>query len=162
MPAFFTKSLADRLNNLSKLRVKEAVNDELVVAGHVYIAPGGHQMLPESKSDGLHLRILDAGDDIIYKPSVDLAAQSVARSYKKHTLAIMLTGMGKDGLRGFEELKEKGAYIIAQSMESAIIYGMPKAIVDAGIEDEILHTEQIAPRMVRLCQQNAVVPSTSY
>ena len=150
LPAHFTKSVADRLNHLSPLHIAQAQDGALFEPGQIQIAPGGQQMLLEKHGDSSYLHVTEAGSETIYKPSVDLTARSVANNFKGRALAIMLTGMGKDGLNGFRQLKKNNAYIIAQSAESAIIYGMPKAIVEAGLADEILHTDQIACRINEL------------
>ncbi len=151
MPPHFTKSLAERLNNLSPLSVAEARDGDVLARGHIKIAQGGQQMLLERHGDRFFVHITDAGSETIYKPSVDLTARSIANNFRGRVLAIMLTGMGKDGLNGFRQLKKKNAHIIAQSAESAVIYGMPKAIVEAGIADEVLHTDQITARINELC-----------
>ncbi|KAA3615453.1 MAG: chemotaxis response regulator protein-glutamate methylesterase [Calditrichaeota bacterium] len=155
MPPYFTKSLADRLNLICHLPVKEAEDGDLLEQATIYIAQGGQQMLLESRRNRTFFHITDAGSEIIFKPSIDLTARSIANNFQGNVLAIMLTGMGKDGLHGFMQLKNKNAHIIAQSMETAIINGMPKAVADAGIADEILHTDQITARLSELCTMSA-------
>lgn len=144
MPPKFTKSLADRLNSISKLQVKEAEDGEPVKEGVVYIAPGGYHMKVK-KVNRTHaaIEVSEEPKDSIHKPSVDVMMSSVVDYYGKHTLGVIMTGMGKDGLEAIKYLKSVGGYSIAQDEETCVVYGMPKAIVDAGLADSILPLEKI-------------------
>ncbi len=145
MPPKFTKSLADRLNNMCPLNVKEAENREEVKGGVVYIAPGGYHMKTYRNSNGkIYIEVTEMPSDTLHKPSVDVMIKSVLHVYAKHTLGIIMTGMGKDGLEGIKELKRLGGYCLAQDEESCVVYGMPKAVVDAGYADVIAPLEKIS------------------
>jgi len=145
MPPKFTKSLADRLNGMSELEVKEAEADESVRNNVVYIAPGGfHMGLRKSSMGNITLDISEQPNTTLHRPSVDVMMQSVISVYGKYTLGIIMTGMGKDGLEGIKMLKDLGGYCIAQNAESCIVYGMPKAVVDYGCADVISPLEKIA------------------
>lgn len=144
MPPKFTKSLADRLNVMCKLEVKEAANDEEVKAGVIYIAPGGlHMKLNKSVSNGISINITLEPSDSLHRPSVDVMFKSVVEVYGRHALGVVMTGMGKDGYEGINMLKSLGGYSVAQDEESCVVYGMPKTIVDAGMADAVLPAEKI-------------------
>lgn len=145
MPPKFTKSLSDRLNDLSEVNVKEAENNEIVKGGTVYIAPGGFHMVVKT---GLNsqpvISISDKPDGYLHKPSVDVMMESVVDMYGKKALGIIMTGMGKDGLEGIKKLKAVGGYAIAQDESTCVVYGMPKAIVDNKLADSIIPLEKMS------------------
>lgn len=144
MPPHFTKSLADRLNSMSELEVKEAANGDVIKDGQVYIAPGGfHMFVKNGNSHSPIIKISDTPSDTLHRPSVDVMVDSVVDFYGKKALGIIMTGMGKDGLNGIAKLKGLGGTCIAQNEESCVVYGMPKAIVDAGFADAVLSLEEI-------------------
>ena len=148
MPPKFTKSLAERLNGLSKLEVKEAEDLEIVRPGVVYIAPGGLHMKLNTSGNSQHSIVISREPgDTLHRPSVDVMMNSVIDAYGKYTLGVIMTGMGKDGYEGIKTLKSLGGYSIAQDEESCVVYGMPKAIVDAGLADAVLPAEKI-PEMI--------------
>ena len=145
MPPKFTKSLAERLNNLSELEVKEAEDSETVRNGVVYIAPGGfHMTVVKSESGREIIRISKEPSNTLHCPSVDVMVESVVKLYGKNALGIIMTGMGKDGFEGIKKLKSEGGYCIAQDEESCVVYGMPKAIVDGGFADVVSPLENIS------------------
>jgi len=148
MPPKFTASLAERLNALSALEVKEAENGELAKNGVVYIAPGGfHLTLMRDNSNNVIIQTSELPQDVLHKPSVDVMMDSVQKIYGKNMLGIIMTGMGKDGLEGIKKLKSIGGYCIAQDEESCVVYGMPRAIVDNGLADIIASLEDI-PKII--------------
>ncbi len=145
MPPKFTKSLAERLNNLSEVEVKEAENDERVRGGVVYIAPGGFLMtVVKNSSGGEVIKISKEPSDTLHCPSVDIMLESVINAYGKYALGVIMTGMGKDGYEAVKKLKSEGGYCIAQNEESCVVYGMPKAVVDGGLADVIVPLENIS------------------
>lgn len=144
MPPKFTKSLAERLNSLSQVEVKEAEDNELVRKGVVYIAQGGFHMTVEKSIGGNEvIRISSQPSTTLHCPSVDVMIESVVNAYGKYALGIIMTGMGKDGFEGIKMLKELGGYSIAQDESSCVVYGMPKAIVDGGLADAVAPLERI-------------------
>lgn len=148
MPAQFTKSLAERLNCMSALPVYEARNQEALHPGAVYLAPGGMQLRIYQAAGRLHFTV-DAGSfDEVYKPSVNYTAQSIAALSLDRVICVMLSGMGKDGLEGFRQLKAQGHDVIVQSKESCVIYGMPKAIVEARLADRIFSPKGIRDYLI--------------
>lgn len=145
MPPGFTKSLAERLDGLSKITVKEAEDGETLVNGTAYVAPGGKH-LKVKKVGGIYQVWLDEVDPLRsgHRPAVDALFESAAELTNVNYLVVIMTGMGYDGLAGVVRLKECGHTIaIAESAETSVVYGMPKAIVDAGLADEIVNIQNM-------------------
>jgi two-component system, chemotaxis family, protein-glutamate methylesterase/glutaminase len=148
MPPKFTASLAERLNSMSPLKVKEAENGEVVRNGVVYIAPGGfHMTLKKDKLNNVVVKISELPDNVLHRPSVDVMLESVQQIYGKYMLGVIMTGMGKDGLASIRKLKAAGGHCIAQNEESCVVYGMPRAIVDNGLADIVASLEEI-PKLI--------------
>jgi len=151
MPPVFTASLARQLEKKSKLRVVEGADRMAVEPGTVYIAPGGIHTLVEADSSGnMHLRMNDGPPVNSCKPAVDVMFRSVAEFAGGRTLAIIMTGMGKDGLYGVELIKGKGGYCLTQSPETCVVYGMPQAVDQARLSDESVPLELLAQRVKTL------------
>ncbi len=145
MPPKFTKSLAERLNSMSKLTVKEAEDNESIEGGVVYFAPGGFHMNAVSAGFGKQkITISTEPISTLHRPAVDVMMKSVMNVYGKNVLGVIMTGMGRDGADGIKDLKRLGGYAIAQDEDSCVVYGMPKAVVDAGSADMILPLDKIA------------------
>lgn len=142
MPGSFTKAFAERLNKISPLTVTEAQQGDKLKPGHVYVAPGGMQLMVDSRQGGI-IHIHESDDRISYRPSVDIALASAAKHFGRKALAIILTGMGSDGKEGAELLKQAGGTIWAQDEASCVIYGMPMAIIKAGLAASILPLDDI-------------------
>lgn len=135
--SFFMEQFAKSLNHICKINVKVAVNGEKIKKGNVYIAPGDKHMEVVLKEKIPYIRIFD-GNPINYcRPSIDVLFSSVAKSFKNNSLAILLTGMGKDGVHGLSEIKNVGGVTIAESEETCILYGMPKYAKENGFADII-------------------------
>ena len=135
MPSTFTKPFADRLNGLCQVHVKEAEQGEPLKAGTVYIAPGGIHMTYGARSPKGCIELSAEPVSSLHRPSVDVLFLSVAELFKGQVLAGILTGMGADGAKGMEQLKRKGAHTLAESEESCVVYGMPRAAVERGCVD---------------------------
>ncbi len=145
MPPTFTKSLAESLDRKASLRVVEAQEGQKVEAGTVYIAPGGRHMVVREKGGNINIGITDGPPENSCRPSVDVLFRSVASVYgAKGIMAAVLTGMGSDGLNGMRTLKRKGCLCFTQNEESCVVYGMPRAIDEAGLSDKSLSLEDIA------------------
>lgn len=147
MPAGFTKSLADRLDSISAISVKEAEHDEVVQPGHVYIAPGNYHL--RIVPNGSSRKILLSQEPPVgnHRPAVNVMYDSVAQ-FGRDLVAVIMTGMGCDGCEGMKKIKSNGGYSIAQNEETSVVYGMPKAVVDAGLADEVQPLESIAKAIV--------------
>lgn len=150
MPSSFTKPLAERLDKISQLSIKEAEDGESMLPGHAYICPGGKHMLIEKKGI-ITLYDRDKFPNHHYCPSASLLMSSISRVYAENALCIIMTGMGSDGLEGVAEAKKCGSYVIAQSENSSVIFGMPKAIISNNLQDEIVHLDRMADRINSLC-----------
>ncbi len=145
MPASFTGPFAKRLDGQCAISVKEASNQEPLRAGTVYICPGGkHLRLEKSKAGLLVAGVSEEPKDALYKPSANELMGSVGMLLGRRGLGVTLTGMGNDGLIGTKLLKEKGGWAIAQNESSCVVYGMPKAVVDAGLADEVVDLSDMA------------------
>lgn len=147
MPASFTEAFAERLNSICKITVHHAQENQMLQAGQAYVAPGGKQMTIVKKRTQSFIRIsLVQGQQ--YNPCVDITFQSIAEQFQSHALAIVLTGMGRDGLQGGQALKQQGASLWAQDKETSVIYGMPMAIAENNLADKILPLDAIASELV--------------
>ncbi|WP_054738649.1 CheB methylesterase domain-containing protein [Cellulosilyticum ruminicola] len=139
MPPGFTKTLAERLNTMTKLTVKEAVDNEMLKRGVVYIAPGGKQ-LKINDADNPYIMITDEAPYKGHRPAVNIMMNALAqlKRCRKKYIAIIMTGMGSDGLEGIMNLKKnKTCTVIAQDEATCTVYGMPKAVINAGLADYI-------------------------
>lgn len=150
MPGSFTPAFAQRLNQLCAITVKEAVDGEMLTPGTALLAPGGKQMLLESRGGRHCVKITESEPGLTYKPSVDVTFSSIARVYPSQTLAIILTGMGADGREGCRTLKGGGSTIWSQDEASCVVYGMPAAIADAGLSDGVLGLSEVGPTLARI------------
>lgn len=147
MPAGFTKSLAERLNSLSQVHVKEAEDHDVIQPGWVYIAPGDYHMEITGSASAREITLNQKPPLAAHRPAVDIMFDSVVQ-YGGDVVSVILTGMGCDGAAGMKKIKQAGGYVIAESQETTVVYGMPKAVVDAGIADEILPVQQVAEAIV--------------
>ncbi len=143
MPATFTKSLADRLDTLSQIHVKEAEDGEKIEAGTAYIARGDRHLLVKKSLTSTVCTLSETPTDTLHRPSVDVMMSAVAESFGGLSLGVIMTGMGQDGLVGLRAMKQKGADVIAQDEQTCVVYGMPRAVVEAGIADAIAPLDQI-------------------
>jgi len=148
MPASFTAAFARRLDQLCAITVREAAEGDVLESGCALLAPGGKQMVIESRGDRLRVHIADSAPDQNYRPCVDVTFGSLAKAVPGHTLAVVLTGMGADGREGARLLKEGGSHIWAQDEATSVIYGMPAAIAQAGLADHVLALPEVAERLV--------------
>lgn len=149
MPPGFTGPLAQRLNGLCALNVREGIHGETLKAGIVYVAPAGKQLQVQRRSGQLILHIGDeAPIPTLYHPSVDVMFLSLAKEVGKGTLGVVMTGMGSDGTKGMKEVKGLEGFGIAESEETCVVYGMPRSMVDAGLADRIVPLGEIGRTIV--------------
>lgn len=149
MPSTFTKPFADRLNGLCQVHVKEAEQGEPLKAGTVYIAPGGIHLVYGSRAPKGSVELNPEPASSLHRPSVDVLFLSVAEHFRGQVLAGILTGMGADGAKGMEQLKRKGAHTLAESEESCVVYGMPRAAVERGCVDLVAPLSDIPGHLRR-------------
>ena len=147
MPGSFTTAFAQRLDQLCRIRVTEAKDGDALEPGKALLAPGGMQMTVEKRGASAVVRIRDSRPEENYKPCVDVTFDSVASVFPGKSLSVVLTGMGADGREGARKLKAGGATIWAQDEASSVIYGMPAAVVEAGLADQVLPLGDIGPRL---------------
>ncbi|MBQ8707912.1 MAG: chemotaxis response regulator protein-glutamate methylesterase [Succinivibrionaceae bacterium] len=149
MPSTFTASFASRLDKLCKISVCEAKNNDQLKPGCAYLAPGGMQLYVEGRSGQGVIKIRESEPHMCYRPCVDISFESITRSYGGNVLGVILTGMGADGREGCRKLKSLGATIWAQNEETSVIYGMPQAVVNAGIASAVIPLKEVAGCITR-------------
>lgn len=151
MPKTFTKPFAERMNQICPLEVKEAVDGEEVRAGLVLIAPGGLQFRVKKKTITTNIVSLSPNyEKHLHAPAADIMLQSVAALYGERGIGIILTGMGHDGLEGMKAIKASKGRTIVQDEKSCIVYGMPKAVVEAGCADKVVALPQIVGEVLNM------------
>ncbi len=150
MPQGFTASLADRLNEISKIAVSEAVDGDMVAPGHVYIAPGGKHMTVERRGNSHYIRYSDEPTREGVKPSANYMYESLANCDFDEIICVVMTGMGADGTAGIKNLDlKKHTYIIAQDQDTSTVYGMPKAIAMTGLVSEVVPLQELAGQITK-------------
>lgn len=151
MPAGFTKSMADRLNELSEVSVKEAQEGDVLEKGHVYVAPGGKHMEVVKMRDGTHkIKLNDMPPIGGLRPCANIMYDSLSKTDYDEIICTVLTGMGADGTNGILSLnRTKPIYVIAQDAQTCVVYGMPRAIAEAGMVDEVVPLEQVAKTITK-------------
>ena len=153
MPNKFTSTLAERLNTISNLTIKEAENGEHLEAGKVLIAPGGRQMTFTLNNNHVQVKISDEPSHVLYKPSIDLMMTSAAKCYNGPLIGIIMTGMGKDGIQGLKHIRARDGFVIAQDEDSCVVYGMPKAAYEQGLADLVLSLDDITASLIKLSEK---------
>ena len=148
MPASFTGPFAKRLDGVCALSVTEAVNGDKLINGHAYICPGGRHIGVQMRGPLAEVLVTDEPKSALYKPTVNLLMETAGKCMGRRVLGVMLTGMGSDGVDGARVLKEKGGWLIAQSEATCVVYGMPKAVVDAGLADQVVDADDIAEQII--------------
>ncbi len=150
MPMGFTRSMAERLNELSKVHVKEAEENDVLKKGWVYVAPGGAHLEVVAAKDGTHkIHLSDAPAIGGLRPCANVMYKSLKRSKYDEIICVVLTGMGADGTEGITDLnRAKPIYVIAQDEPTCVVYGMPKAIAEAGLTDEVVPLTSIPKRII--------------
>jgi two-component system chemotaxis response regulator CheB len=148
MPEHFTKSFANRLNEICPITVKEAENGDTVIRGRALIAPGNHHMLLKRSGAKYYVEIKDGPLVNRHRPSVDVLFRSTARYAGRNAIGIIMTGMGDDGARGLLEMKEAGAYNIAQDEKSCVVFGMPNEAIKLNSVEKVIPLDQIAQHML--------------
>jgi two-component system chemotaxis response regulator CheB len=148
MPAGFTNSFAQRLNNLCRIVVSEAVHGERVLPGHAYIAPGGFH-LSLTRSGANYVAQVDQEPPVNrHRPSVDVLFDSAARHAGKNAIGVILTGMGRDGAEGLLRMRQAGAHTLAQDEASCVVFGMPREAIALGAVNEVVPLQEMSQRVL--------------
>jgi two-component system chemotaxis response regulator CheB len=148
MPAFFTKSFADRLGKICPMKVREAVDGDLVEKGVALLAPGDKQMVVRNTSRGYVVSVVEGPRVSGHRPSVDVLFRSVARACGNKALGVILTGMGADGAQGLAEMRKAGAHTLGQDEETSVVYGMPKVAFELGGVERQVPLEQMPQKIL--------------
>jgi len=161
MPATFTRLFAERIDKLTPYTVSEAADGERLLPGHLYVAPGGMQTEVILDRDVLSLHVTPRKPGDLHAPSVNRLFRTASESCGSRLMAIVLTGMGDDGAEGIRAVKSAGGKTVAESEESAVIFGMPAEAIRTGAVDEILPLAQISDAIERVCLCSPPEPQTS-
>ena len=155
IPPKFSKAFAERVNDICEITVEEAVDGQKIETGHAYVAPGGYHM--EVIKDRLRYvcRVYEGERVNRHCPSVEVLFQSVAQNVGPNVISVMLTGMGKDGSTGMQEINNIGGRTIAQNEETSVVWGMPGAVVKLGCVDKVLPLNDIPAEMIKICRKEA-------
>jgi two-component system chemotaxis response regulator CheB len=148
MPVGFTRSLAERLDARSVLPVREARDGDVVAPGSVLVAPAGQHMKVRRRGREMRVWLDDEPRSALHRPSVDVLMASVAKAYGARAMGVILTGMGSDGVEGLRAIQQSGGLTLAESEESCVIYGMPKAAVEAGVVDRTVPLSRVADEIL--------------
>ncbi|MEW6982823.1 chemotaxis response regulator protein-glutamate methylesterase [Colwelliaceae bacterium 6471] len=150
MPPGFTRSFANRLNDLCRIQVSEAQGGERIMPGQAYLAPGDKHLVVVKSGADYRLALDDGPRFSNHKPSVDIMLRSIADQVGQNAIAVILTGMGKDGAMGIAEIAERGGYTIAQDEETSLIFGMPAAAIRTGKIRQILPLNKISEQLIKV------------
>ena len=150
MPVGFTRSMAERLNELSRVKVKEAEENDILQKGCVYVAPGGFHLEVVAAPGGMHkIHLSDAPAIGGLRPCANVMYKSLKKSAYDQIVCVVLTGMGADGTEGIRELNRvKPIYVIAQDEPTCVVYGMPKAIAETGLVDEVVPLTNVSKSII--------------
>jgi two-component system chemotaxis response regulator CheB len=151
MPEMFTARFAERLDKTCRITVKEAAEGDSVIRGQALIAPGNRHLLLKRSGARYFVEVKDGPLVCRHRPSVDVLFRSAARYGGRNVVGVIMTGMGDDGARGMTEMKQAGAYNLAQDEATCVVFGMPAEAIRAGAVDRTLPLPAIAPEIVRLC-----------
>ena len=161
MPPNFTKLLADRLDSKSNLTIKECEDGDVLQPGHVYIAPGDFHMIVEQDKDDVVARTNQTPHENSCRPAADVLFRSVAKTFGRNALAVVLTGMGQDGMHGCQHIQARGGQVIAQDEASSVVWGMPGFIVKGKLADAILPLNKIADEVILKCRTGRMASMTA-
>lgn len=153
MPKGFTASFAERLNGISNLHVKEAEDGDVIERGKVFLCPSGFHMQIKKRDRDVIANIKKPKSSDKYIPSIDIMMSSAAEVFGCKTMGILLTGMGNDGVSGMMEIKSKGGYTIAESEDTAVVFGMPSVVIKMGSVGKVLPISEIPDEMINLTRK---------
>ncbi len=152
MPPLFTGLLADRLNHVCPLSVREALDGAALEPGQVWIAPGDRHLVVERQGLNLRVRLNHNPPVNSCRPSADVLFRSVAETFGDAAVAVVLTGMGQDGMEGCRSIRLQGGKVLVQDQATSVVWGMPRVVADAGLADHVLPLDSIAAELTRMSQ----------
>lgn len=158
MPPVFTKLLAERLETRANIKVEEGAPGQAVKAGHAFIAPGNYHMIVQREERSVRIRTNQEPPENSCRPAVDVLFRSVAETYGAGALGVVMTGMGQDGLRGSERIREAGGQVLVQDEGTSVVWGMPGFVANAGLADKILPLQQMGSEIVRRVRAGRALP----
>jgi two-component system chemotaxis response regulator CheB len=150
MPPVFTRQFAMRLDRNTSLSGKEASDGDKLTPGTILVVPGGHHLVITGMGVNAKVKIIERQDSDRFVPSVDMTMASAAENFGSRAIGVLLTGMGNDGAEGLLKMKEAGGFTMAESEDSAVVFGMPRAAIQKGAAQDILHLDRIGGRIVEL------------
>jgi two-component system chemotaxis response regulator CheB len=160
IPPVFSRTFAERLNELCALEVREAAHGDEVRPGMALIAPGDYHMVVESSGTGYRVRLRQDPPIHFTRPAVDMLFNSAAQCAGRHAVGVLLTGMGRDGAQGMQQLKAAGAVNLAQNEATCVVYGMPRAAVELGVVDRVLPLDHIPHAIIHALREHAPQTTT--
>jgi two-component system chemotaxis response regulator CheB len=149
MPPLFTRLLAERIASVSGIPTREAKDRDTIRPGQILIAPGGQHMTAERGREGVRVRLNEDPPENSCRPAVDVLFRSAATAFAEKTLAVVLTGMGQDGLKGSEAIRAAGGQVLVQDEASSVVWGMPGAVYNAGLADNMLPLKELAAEIYK-------------
>jgi two-component system chemotaxis response regulator CheB len=158
MPPLFTKLLAERLEARANIKVEEGAPGQTVNAGHAFIAPGNYHMIVQREEGSVRIQIHQEPPENSCRPAVDVLFRSVAETYGAGALGVVMTGMGQDGLRGSERIREAGGQVFVQDEATSVVWGMPGFVANAGLADKVLPLQQLGSEIVRRVRTGRALP----
>jgi two-component system chemotaxis response regulator CheB len=158
MPPVFTKLLAERLETRAHIKVEEGAPGQAVEAGHAFIAPGNYHMIVQREEGSVRIQTNQDPPENSCRPAVDVLFRSVAGTYGAGVLGVVMTGMGQDGLRGSERIREAGGQVFVQDEGTSVVWGMPGFVANAGLADRILPLQQLGSEIVRRVRAGRIFP----
>jgi two-component system chemotaxis response regulator CheB len=158
MPPVFTRLLAERLDAKAQIEVEEGAPGQVVKAGHAFIAPGNYHMIVQREGLSVRIQTNQEPPENSCRPAVDVLFRSVAQTYGAGVLGVVLTGMGQDGLRGSEHIREAGGQVYVQDEGSSVVWGMPGFVANAGLADKVLPLHQLGSEIVRRVRAGRELP----
>jgi two-component system chemotaxis response regulator CheB len=158
MPPVFTKLLAERLEASAHIKVEEGAPGQAVKAGHAFIAPGNYHMIVQREERSVRIQTNQEPPENSCRPAVDVLFRSVAETYGARALGVVMTGMGRDGLRGSERIREAGGQVFVQDEGTSVVWGMPGFVANAGLADKVLPLQQMGSEIVRRVRAGEALP----
>jgi two-component system, chemotaxis family, protein-glutamate methylesterase/glutaminase len=161
MPPIFTKLLADRLDGSCAVHVREAQAGDVLEAGNVYVAPGDFHMVVTGNAGAATVALNQDPPENSCRPAVDVLFRSCTAVYGQHVLAAVLTGMGRDGFRGAEVVRDAGGHVLAQDEATSVVWGMPGFVARSGLADRVVALDRVAPEIVDRVNRGRVASSSA-